>query len=84
MKVGIKYCGGCNPRFNRREIVEKLMDEYSDFSFEPAIENYLYDIILVINGCLSACANYSSLISKKIIIIKTKDDYINLKDVLNK
>lgn len=29
MKIGIKYCGGCNPRYDRSQEVEKLKKKIS-------------------------------------------------------
>lgn len=83
MKIGIKYCGGCNPLFDRRELVERLVTEYSKFSFKPVIANFSYDILIVINGCLRDCANHNDLISNKKIICNTQDDYENLKKILD-
>lgn len=75
MNVGIKYCGGCNPRFNRREFVERLIDENKYSSFEPATENNFYDVILVVCGCTSKCAKHDNLNSSKKLIITSQNDY---------
>ena len=56
MKIGIKYCGGCNPVIDRKRLVKRLMRELPD--------DYVYeyfnlddcDIVLVVNGCSLACA----------------------------
>jgi 4-hydroxybutyrate CoA-transferase len=74
MKVGIKYCGGCNPIFDRKKLVESLSDEYSNVSFEPAKNNVFYDVVLIVNGCGRACAEHSNLnASKKIFLNKPSD-----------
>lgn len=65
MKIGIKYCGGCKTTYNRVEYVNKLTNDFPENNFEPVNETAGYDIILVINGCKTACANYETLNAKK-------------------
>jgi len=74
MNIGIKYCGGCNPSYDRRKFFERLMNYYSNFLFEPAEDDICYDIVLIVNGCLRVCANHNSLNGKKKIIIKSEND----------
>ena len=62
LKVGVKYCGGCNPRFERSTFLKEVQQKYQDIAtFEPAKENVDYDRLLVISGCTSACANFQHL-----------------------
>lgn len=58
MKVGIKYCGGCNPRYDRAAYVKKLCGEHPEWEWEYAREGTLYDLLLVVGGCTSCCAGY--------------------------
>ena len=30
MKIGIKYCGGCNPRYNRTAVVSRLKKDVGE------------------------------------------------------
>ena len=34
MTVAVKYCGGCNPRYDRGAALEKLKKRYPDIKFE--------------------------------------------------
>ena len=62
MKIGIKYCGGCNPRYERRKFLNKLKNDLGNkCSFELARENISYDMLLVLAGCGNCCADYSNL-----------------------
>lgn len=83
MKVGIKYCGGCNPQFNRSEWVKKLMAEYIDISFEPASKHDYYDIILIINGCPNSCASHDELKGKEKIFVKSEQDINRVRKTIN-
>ena len=44
MKCGVKFCGGCNPHYQR-----------GDIEFEHAEEGPAYDHLLVIGGCTACC-----------------------------
>ena len=58
MKIGIKYCGGCNPRYDRAEYVRTLREEHPEQEWEYVKEEAFYDLLLVIGGCASCCAGY--------------------------
>lgn len=58
MKCGVKFCGGCNPRFERGEVYRSLKKEIERIDFSHADEENQYDILLVIGGCQSCCASY--------------------------
>ncbi|WP_426350377.1 hypothetical protein ACPWSR_03810 [Alloiococcus sp. CFN-8] len=83
MKVGIKYCGGCNPRYDRKDFVERLKKEFDNIMFKIAAAEDYYEIILVICGCHSGCANYNELSYKNIIIIKAEDNYYRAKNFID-
>ncbi|HCX62902.1 hypothetical protein [Sedimentibacter sp.] len=74
MKIGIKYCGGCNPNYNRSEAVSRIVSRYPEIEFEPAKHDTRYDHILIINGCSRSCAGYEELkANNKIFINSVKD-----------
>ena len=66
LSCGIKFCGGCNPRYERMEALEKIKSLFSDkIDFDYAKENVPYDIFLVIGGCSSCCASHEQYEVKK-------------------
>lgn len=77
MNVGFKYCGGCNPTYNRKDFLNNLMSKHRDVHFTIAEENIFYDIVLIINGCIRACASHEKLNGR----IKL---FVNSQDVFNK
>jgi hypothetical protein len=82
--IGIKYCGGCNPKFDRAALVQKLKRELGKkYDFEYAKEGTLYDTILVVCGCTSKCAKHENLKSKreKLFIITDSDYNIVLEKI---
>ena len=64
-KVGVRYCGGCNPRYDRGGVFQKIRDRLQDIDFEVAQEGVEYDALLVIGGCTSCCASYHQFIYRK-------------------
>ena len=58
MKCGIKFCGGCNTRYERGEASRQIQRELSQIEFAHAVEGEKYDNLLVIGGCPACCASY--------------------------
>lgn len=74
MIVGIKYCGGCNPIYNRSEAVRQIMISHPEIEFEPVRQGTHYEHILIINGCSRSCASHEGLkTNNKIFINSLKD-----------
>ena len=59
LRVGVKYCGGCNPEYDRVALVEQIKERLEGkVSFVPP-ESEGVDIILAVHGCRTACADLS-------------------------
>ncbi|MHB1651595.1 MAG: hypothetical protein ACYCVD_03850 [Desulfitobacteriaceae bacterium] len=54
MKVGIKYCGHCNPLVEGHAVMEQLQSLEPSLSFVPWHEPEK-DILLIFSGCLTDC-----------------------------
>ncbi len=63
MRVGVKYCGGCNPRYDRPQLVARLKEELGDGIewVNAATATTPLDFVLVVCGCTAACARHSQL-----------------------
>lgn len=61
MRVGIKYCGGCNPRYDRVAFVDRLRAQYPEADFRYAQPGEDYDQLLVVCGCTAQCPDISGL-----------------------
>jgi hypothetical protein len=58
-KVGIRYCGGCNPSYERVEMIQRLQSLLRDrfiFTVEDLQDS---DIMVLVSGCPRACADKS-------------------------
>ncbi|MBY2476383.1 hypothetical protein KWV16_05780 [Clostridioides difficile] len=59
MTCGVRFCGGCNPRYERGKaltIIKEHFDGRVDFSVAQG--NVEYDLLLIIGGCATLCASY--------------------------
>ena len=65
MKIGIKYCGGCNPRYDRSHEVDKLKKRFPQHTFTYDVENTVCDLCLLVCGCMTACAEETGLAARK-------------------
>ncbi|MCI7679497.1 MAG: hypothetical protein MSS48_04725 [Clostridiales bacterium] len=72
--IGVKFCGGCNPRYDRGALLRKIRDAQPDWSIDIAEPGTVYKHLLVICGCTSACADISDLTAERICMITAPED----------
>jgi len=57
-KIGVKFCGGCNPQINRSRIYKELRQQFPErcglIQSEPTD---LWDVGILLCGCPVACAD---------------------------
>ena len=61
MKVRVKYCGGCNPRYDRKAEVELLRTSFPEAEFVEKDTEGCVEHVVVICGCSTACASHENL-----------------------
>ena len=54
-RIALKYCGGCNPTFDRAEYVKKIQSAAGDRIEWATLDDAAWDGILLIHGCNTAC-----------------------------
>jgi hypothetical protein len=55
-KIGIKYCGGCNPTYERVEMIQRVQSLMKDRFLFLRHDQQNLDLLVSINGCPRACA----------------------------
>ena len=66
MLVGVKFCGGCNPRYDRGKAFEVIKEQMQgEAEFVIAEEGMEYDFVLVIGGCTNCCASHCQYKARK-------------------
>ena len=55
-RVGIHYCGGCNPRIDRAGIAAKVQKELEAMGYEVYYNCGKVDFVINMSGCKAGCA----------------------------
>lgn len=83
MIIGVKYCGGCNPRYNRTGMLARIEACAPQHTYCPAASCAGMDALLVLNGCGVACADISLYDGvENILIVKSEEDYTRICGIL--
>jgi hypothetical protein len=73
LKIGVKYCGGCRPDYDRTALVSKIAKELGpDVEFVSA-DNIEASKILAVEGCQTACADLTPFDHLKVWTITSED-----------
>jgi hypothetical protein len=59
-RILVKYCGGCNPRYDRVALVEKLAASLKGKAELVYSESEGVDMVLAVQGCETACTDLSA------------------------
>jgi len=70
-RVALKYCGGCNPAYERVEYVRWIQDEAGAGIEWVTLDDDGFEGVLLINGCERACAERerSSVSGRRVVSI---------------
>lgn len=75
-KIGVKYCGGCNPRFDRGQAVEELRQRLGAERVQPVREGEEYDVILLVCGCQARCIrDWRGSLGKEYLVLDNEADF---------
>jgi hypothetical protein len=62
MTVQVKYCGGCNPGYDRTELVRRMLEDFSGINIVyEAPPGGTVDFVVVICGCPARCVSHEGL-----------------------
>lgn len=67
MKRAVKYCGGCNPRYDRVALVRQLEEKIGE-ALASAEVGTVYDELYVICGCSARCADIERFRADRVIV----------------
>jgi hypothetical protein len=74
LKVAIKYCGGCNPDYDRVALVNCIGKSLHGKVEFVSAEDENIDLVLAVEGCKTACADLSAFKGTKILFITKIED----------
>jgi hypothetical protein len=55
-RIGVKYCGGCNPTYDRIQVVRQLRSYFLNRFYFVLANRKTLNRLLFINGCQRSCA----------------------------
>lgn len=64
----VKYCGGCNPTYDRTAVVQRLEEKLGE-KLETAEAGKQYEEIYVVCGCSTHCVDISELKADHVVVI---------------
>jgi hypothetical protein len=69
MPIGVKFCGGCNPRHDRGKALAAVKEHFGeDARFAYAEEGRTYELLLYIAGCVNRCTALDAYSAEKGIV----------------
>ena len=74
IKVGLKYCGGCKPNYDRVELVRQIQERLKDKAQFVAPDTDGVTLIAAVQGCPTACADLSAFDGRQIFLITSAQD----------
>jgi len=74
LKVGIKYCGGCNPGYDRVALADFIKNSLHGRVEFVSLDSEVVDLILAVEGCKTCCADLSAFEDKQIYFIAQIED----------
>ena len=69
LRCTVKFCGGCNPRYDRGEAYNTVR---SSFSYPE--EGAQYDVLLIIRGCTGCPYLYEEIDARHRVVITAADE----------
>ncbi|MGN1414127.1 MAG: hypothetical protein ACI4WY_07770 [Anaerovoracaceae bacterium] len=81
MKVAFRYCGGCNPRYDRGALVKRLTEKHPEWDAEIAEEGTNYHLLVVVGGCSSCCAAWKQFTADRVVKVWTDIDDLTAEQI---
>ncbi len=67
-RMGIKFCGGCNPGIDRGLVAQKVREELAGEARWVSGEEES-DFLLIVTGCRTACADTAEVRSGRPVVV---------------
>jgi hypothetical protein len=74
LKIRVKYCGGCNPRYDRVPLVKRIEERLSGKAALVGAEGNGIALVLAVVGCSIACADLTPFAGLEIRVITCPED----------
>ena len=74
LKIRVKYCGGCNPNYDRVALVKQIEGRLTGKASLVATDSNGISLILAVVGCSTACADLSPFRGLEVRVITCLED----------
>ena len=74
LKVAIKYCGGCNPGYDRVALADYIKNSLHGRVEFVSLDSEAIDLVLAVEGCKTCCADLSPFEDQQIQFISQLED----------
>ncbi len=74
LRIGVKYCGGCNPSYDRVALVRQMENALAGEAAFVSFEEKDLDVMLVVCGCETACVDISLFKQVPIQVVSSVSD----------
>lgn len=82
-RVGVKYCGGCNPSYDRTELLDALKEAFAKRIEWVSHQEQSVSAILIIAGCSTSCVHLDLPGSMPLFRISNETQYPQLVNEIN-
>ena len=75
-RLGLKYCGGCAPRFDRVAVVNELAKKLNGITLFASPQSDTIEAILVVAGCPTCCVEIEKTgrYKRPILRVRSEED----------
>jgi len=73
IRIAIKYCGGCNPEFDRVKAMAEMLERLSRTVEVVPLDDERAEMLVAVEGCPTACADLSGFKGKKIVVLSSRE-----------
>jgi len=73
-KIGLKYCGGCAPQYDRVQTVASIKRRLAGRAEFVSYENRDVEGILVVVGCPTACVDLRPFEGRPLWVVTSEQD----------
>lgn len=74
LRIGLKYCGGCKPHYDRTALVRRLASRLGQTALFVRPDGGDLDLVLAVHGCPTACADLSRCPAAPVCMITAPAD----------
>ena len=73
IRIAIKYCGGCNPEFERVKAMAGMLERLAKTVEVVPLDDERAEMLVAVEGCPTACADLSGFKGKRVVVLSSQE-----------